>query len=300
MKTIEQKAAELREKEGRVNTLAQEVQTLHKELMEGWHSLRERIRAGETTGDQIRDLIITRYIFIYPDKEIEQRFRVLQERIKSHQGQYIMVMQLKDDRIVFRGPGQECPGDTVKRIELDIGVLSADSLILDPPKAHFAFPTGGKHATCWRPRRENPVSMHEGDLYIGLFEDQGLKTSPELQIFVGDQEVADWFETQPDSENYTAAFCEVNRLFGRSVEFPKLTAYLAEERAKIIDEYRSLNARQAWLHLEIKKLDRQQKQSPKLQTELNGIPGKMNAIRERARQLGVNVKDLREPVATTA
>lgn len=300
MKTIGETVAELREKEGRVNTLAQQVQTLHKEVMEGWRSLGERIRAGETTGDKIQDLVITRYIIYYPDKEIEQRFRVLQERIKSHQGQYVMVMQLKDDQICHRGPGQERPSDFVKRIELDIGVLSADSLILDPPKAYFAFPTGGKHATCWRPRRENPVSLHDGDLHIGLFEDQSLKTSPELQIFVGDQEVADWFEAQLDSENYTAVFSEVNRIFGRSVEFPKLTAYLVEERAKVIDEYRSLKARQTWLHLEIKKFGRQQKQSPKLQTELNGIPGKMNAIRERARQLGVNVKDLSEPVATTA
>ncbi len=192
------------------------------------------------------------------------------------------------------------PGRNVKRIELNIGVLSADSLILDPPKAHFAFPTGGKHAICWRPYRENPVSLHDGDLYIGLFEDQGLKASPELQILVGDQEVTDWFEARPNDENYVAVFCEINHLFGRSVEFPKLTAYLAEERAKVIDEYRSLNARQNWLHLEIKKLGRQQKQSPKLQAELNGIPGKMNVIWERAKQLGLNVEVLSEPAAATA
>ncbi len=297
MKTIAQEAAELREKESHVNALAQEVQTLHKEMMAGWHGLGKRIRAGETTGDNIQDLVLTRYI--YPDQEIEQRLRLFQEMIKAHQGQYIMVMQVKDDQICHRGPGQERPSDFVKKIELDIGVLSADSLIIDAPKAHFAFPTGGQHAMCWHPRRENPVTLHDGDLYIGLFEDNGLKTSPTMQILIGDQAVADWFEARSDRENYTAVFCKLNQIFGRSVEFPKLTAYLAEERAKVIDDFRSLNARQAWINLEIKKLNREHKPVTKLQSELNGIPEKMSAIWERAKQLGLNVEDLVEPAVAT-
>lgn len=287
---LQEKLELLEVKKTRADELNQQAKDLYVEVNQGWNELSQLIReGGQSTGDQLKDFVIVRY-GIFGAEEVEQRFRALQEKIKNHQGQYMMLVQAKEDRIRFSGPGDVRDSDFITRLELDIGVIDAESLILDPPQ--FFFPTGGKHAICGKPYEESPVGMYEGNLTLHLFEDMGLKTSQELQILVGDQEVIDWFKGQPDSEGYVAVFCEVNYLFGRSVAFPKLTAYLAEERTKVIDGYRSLNARQTWLNLEIKKLEGEHKKSPRLQTGLNSIPEQMSAILERAKKFGLSIEDL--------
>src|SRR4030042_3937990 len=218
MKTIRQQMTALRKKESRSEKMAQQFKQLQTEINKGWNEIQQRIKDGETTGDQLKDFVITRYLM--PSEEIEQRFRALQDRFKGHQGQYVMVVQRKQERICFRGPGQDRDSDYIEKDELNIGVLADDALIIDPRKGSFFFPTGGKHATCNRPYSENPVTIHDGNLTIYLFEDMGLKASPDLQILVGDKEVTEWFSQRDEREGYLPVFCELHRLRGRSLESP--------------------------------------------------------------------------------
>ena len=137
MKTIGQEEAELCEKMKQVNVLVQQSQALYKEVSSGYINLGKRIQGGETTGDLLRDLVINRYVF--PTEERLQRFRNLNERIEKHQGQYILIVQVEKNQICFRGPGRGGESDFGTKIELTIGVLSAEALILDPPKNQFFF-----------------------------------------------------------------------------------------------------------------------------------------------------------------
>ncbi len=148
MKTIRQQLAALRKKESRCDEMALQAKELYSEVTKGWRDVQQRIKDGETTGDQLKDFVIVRYGL--PSEEIEQRFRDLQARFKNHQGQYVMVVQKVREQIVFRGPGEGRDNDYAIRTELSIGMLAADSLIINSKSGEFFFPTGGKYATCRR------------------------------------------------------------------------------------------------------------------------------------------------------
>lgn len=290
MKTIKQQLAALRKRESRCDKMALQVKELYTEVTKGWSDVKQRIKDGETTGSKLKDLIIVRYGL--PSEEIEQRFRDLQARLDNRQGQYVMVMQKKQERICFRGPGQERDSDYATKTELEIGVLTDDQLIIDSRNGQFYFPTGGKHATCWRPRDDEPVTIHDGNLTLHLFEDNCLKTSPDLKIFVGDEEVSGWFAGQSEWDGYAKVFCELNRLAGRSIEFPKLMAYLKEERTKVAEEFKSLIARTTWLQLELKRIGALGRKDADMSKELEGTPKKSEVIVAKAAKLGMNYDDL--------
>ncbi|MFA6047769.1 MAG: hypothetical protein WCV59_02760 [Parcubacteria group bacterium] len=285
MKSVKTVMILAEEKRKRADVLAQQAKDIYTEVSQDWNNIAQRIRDGETSGDPLKDFIATRYFAF--DEKTEERFRALQARFKNFQGQYAMLVRVSKER------SHAHSDNFVEKTELSVGVLSGDSFILDPPQALFWFPTGGKNAVCYDRFNQNPVYMREGDLTLPLLEDMGLKTSSELQILIGDEEVAGWFEEQR-GENYFKVFCGFNAVLGRSVIHPRLSVYLSKKRDEWLKEHDALKAKKVWLEAECKRLKKPgvtDGSVVKMEKEIQEIPERIKAIISEASGWGVNDLD---------
>jgi len=283
----------VRLKESQVDVLTKQEKIIYNEARLGWDGIKQLIISGESLGDPLKEFIIVRYGALY--EEIEKRYLDIQERFKEHQGQYIMLVKIKKERIRFNLIGEERPSDYIKVPELNIGVLSADEFLFNPPEGQFFFPTSGKHVTCSDYDSRNSVHVQEGDLTLGFTEDMGLNTSPDLQILVGDHDVVGWFEKQ-SSPSYSEMFCELNVIFKKSVSFPVLKAYVDLKQAELSEDYKILMARETLLEAESEKLKRLRESDPRKDKELQNISQRMERILAEAIRLGIAVPVSENPV----
>jgi hypothetical protein len=281
MKSVKVEMALLEERRRRADDLAQQAKDIYTEIMQEWNGIAQRIRDGETTGDPLKDFIVARYFSF--DDEVEERYRALQAKFKDFRGQYIMLVRVGKEPI---HPHSE---KLIERTELCVGVLNGDSFILDPPKALFWFPTGDKSAVCYDRLDKEPANLREQNLTLPLLEDMGLKTSPELQILVGDEEVTNWFAHQLDGK-YFEVFCKFNVAFDRSVSYPSLKVYLVEKRTEWLTSYAALKAKKTWLEAECRRLKRvgvNDSNVVNMEREIGGIPHQMELIQIQASKLGI-------------
>lgn len=107
--------------------------------------VRERVRAGESTGDRVRDFVLSRYGF---SPQIEQTLRDIEVQLFEHVGELVLIVLREEN---FHG----CTGFGGKAEDRDyhleerwyLGVVSLSGLVMDPLKSELLLPTGGNHLT---------------------------------------------------------------------------------------------------------------------------------------------------------
>lgn len=130
--------------------------------------VRERVRAGESTGDRVRDFVLSRYGH---STKIEQILRDIETQLGGHVGELILVVERDEN---FHG----CTGFGGKAEDRDyhldeewhLGVVSASELIMDPIKPDLQLPTGGRHLKV-RLSYPGQERVEEGDIDLSWKRD---------------------------------------------------------------------------------------------------------------------------------
>ncbi len=141
--------------------------------------VRDRVRAGETTGDRVRDFVLSRYGY---STEIEQILRGIEAQLPNHVGELVLVVLREEN---FHG----CTGFGGKAEDRDyhleerwyLGVVSAAELIMDPLKPELFLPTGGQHLSA-RLSYPGQEKVEEDDIRLGLNLDPLYRLNQPLQL----------------------------------------------------------------------------------------------------------------------
>lgn len=208
--------------------------------------LRERIQAGESTGDHIRDFVILSYGI---NPEVEQKFRDLEAKLSEHQGEFVLMVTKREHFPGCTGFGHKPRDDEyVVEEEIYIGVVASGELDLDTTRIHGASLPTGSHTRCrdmWR----SEVELAEGNMSPGFLNDLALigvefkrrshrfslhDDGPDyhIDVKVGDDEVKAWFEAK--GKKYLIVFQKSAKMLGRSLDSaPELEAQNESRRAAI-------------------------------------------------------------------
>lgn len=144
--------------------LREQLEANGEELKTAMAEVRERVRAGESTGDRVRDFVLSRYGF---SPQIEQTLRDIEVQLFDHVGELVLIVLREEN---FHG----CTGFGGKAEDRDyhleerwyLGVVSDVELIMDPTKPDLQLPTGGQHLTV-RLSYPGQEKVEEDDIRLG-------------------------------------------------------------------------------------------------------------------------------------
>jgi len=193
-----------------------------------WLELGNRIKAGETTGDRIRDFVIACHG--YPGTTLLARYRAIAKYVSRYCGQFVLVVKKSEE---FHGCTdfgyQPQPSDLSLDVHLYMGVIALGTLILDPKKEKCAIPTCGHHVVARRPH-DGTAMKKTGDIFnnnclCNFVEDlyeplecknpaHRLETHFKVELLIGDRDVADWF-TGVNERLYGKAYKNMAAMLGR-------------------------------------------------------------------------------------
>lgn len=196
------------------------IATISKSTTEQIKKLIERIRNGETTGDQIKDYKLSCGEWI--GGETEKTLRTVQDKISEHQGEFILAIERTERFEGCVGFGYEPRNsDYHLRQYLTLGVLSGTKLIIeiDAKKTSCSLPTSrymhvyntpavdlkvesGNLNPFWtmnfwyclnrKMDLKNPFNRMRGDIL-------------EAELIIGDQAVSNWFGKSDETLFHRAA-----------------------------------------------------------------------------------------------
>ncbi len=214
---------------------------------EGLHQtfgkLQERIRSGETTGNDILDHSITTTTLL-PDanETIEHKFQQLSElkkNLQRHNGEFVLVITKEWERAIMAGRSGSLMKTTfyigiIKEpfLEMYSGVGSnfgistekhvvTDSYYREHPSVYEGSIKSWDISSYWlgRPIGEMPIKHEE----VGCFPsgrrhwEEEREKEPKLEIFVGDEAVSNWFI----KGNGLLFFHKLQSLLGRTISLPQ-------------------------------------------------------------------------------
>lgn len=235
-----------------IEQLRQQLQASQVEQVEAQGSLsqlRERIRSGETTGDRIKDFVLVHYGF---DEELEQRLRGIDESLRAHHGEFVLVVTREWTPVSSFGP--VVPRELVSYILGEgtrIGIIREPFLQLRPELygTNLVVSTDGYIAGL--PSSRRGVKITSGSigedilsLSVGLninkqvgpppgrrygldpkyegYTDSELASMPMVEIIAGDEAVTKWFHHQAQYER-------MSRWERDFVESPNSSAEMAQQ-----------------------------------------------------------------------
>ena len=262
MTNISQEIKNILDLQAQANSIQADAQSVLVQANDKMKQLRERIKRGETTGDRIKDFVIARYGSL--NKEIEAIYRNLEERIRQHVGEFILMIVKEENFHGCTGFGYKPKDeDYVLDEDLYLGILTDGTLILNPADNKCEIPVGGKHVRCRDAWRNEKVELVERNIISNWFHDFGLSLNKpikrrnpmarfregldlELEMKIGDVEVEAWFEKQ--GGHYLVIFQKASRLLGRKIKrSPQLAVELqrryeagAKRLAELIEERNQL------------------------------------------------------------
>lgn len=111
------------------------------EKAQALHRLETRIKAGESTGDKILDIIIV--FGAEPGGEEEQTLRGLEQKMKGMVGQLFLLILREREQTVLRDFGHDIdpkPSDFSTRERYTFGILNGEELVIDPKEKLIAIP----------------------------------------------------------------------------------------------------------------------------------------------------------------
>ena len=183
--------------------------------------IRERIVAGETTGNPIVDLVVVRANKL--DQETVDLYYDLAARVAAHVGEPALVVRQKEKRTSFSGPQSRRKESGTLHTHLGLGILNDESLVLDIPRGRWAFPTER-----YAHKFEEDVHLVDQNLATNLSEgvpdlaavvyegylNQPIKLQyehfaagdvpPALEVYVGDAEINGWLEQDYEPGPFSA------------------------------------------------------------------------------------------------
>ena len=189
--------------------------------------LRKRIKAGETTGDHIRDFVIACHG--YSDTALVARYRTIEEDLARYCGQFVLLVSKSEE---FHGctgfDHQPHPNELSLDVHLFMGVIEVGALLLDLEKETCAIPVCGEHICAWHPSDgkateiatdiENRSSCNFVEAHLKPLKCKNpmhqLDTHFEMELRIGDKAVAEWF-TDTNERLYGKAYKNMAVMLGR-------------------------------------------------------------------------------------
>ncbi|QQG45708.1 MAG: hypothetical protein HYW89_02205 [Candidatus Sungiibacteriota bacterium] len=238
----------------------------------------ERIKGGETTGDSIKDLVLVRYGVL--DEEREKVFRGINERLKNHPGEFILILECREDTSCchpHRPHNELCYH---LEIEIFLGVLTTTTpaLILNSRDGSCALPT--VKYVYWRNQSlSQKPELKKGNVKFGGWYDLGndldqilrresiarnwQEPLKKLEIFIGDVEVVGWFREPARQQARDSHYSEACKLLGRTAtELPEVKEELARHQTRTIEALIKLSHERLILSAEVGLLYRREGEIP--------------------------------------
>jgi hypothetical protein len=243
--SIEQDLARIGQLEGR----AEEVESLRKGAQEeagkALERLRRRIKAGETTGDRIKDFVLTRGYSL--DESLVARYREVEERLARHVGELALFVVrervlLRHDCFGGRTPRESDYGSTERWY---LGLIESSELVLDLEGGSCAVLTRNyvtrKRALVLKEGNVPPVRHYEFPPSItdylertARMIDFGQPAVPRGELLIGNAEVEEWFTRHRGRDT---VLCKAAQLLGKPMEYSdEYKERCARQRAKALEE----------------------------------------------------------------
>ncbi len=222
-----------------------EAQGAYKEVNGQWKLIRDKIKQGESSGDSIRDFAIVRYG--YPMEKYEETYRLIDERVKLHNGEFVLMIERSESLHGCFGMGATATNDDYHvDTYFYLGLIDGTGLEIDPPNGNCSIPTKGV-VSLGKFRDGVELSTQKiSSTYLRDFAFLNQTLEPRnpmyrfrkeefkvLELIIGDAEVKEWFSTEPTSS--LMVFQSAARLLGRDItaEFPALIAKEEEKKRDV-------------------------------------------------------------------
>lgn len=214
----------------RSEEFAESAASLRKDAEKKSQKISERIKGGETTGDLVRDFVLSKYGFL--DDELEKTYRDLQTKTAKHLDEFLMVIAKSEEFHGCAGFGHRPrPEEYRLEIYLYLGVVKAPGLVLDSRSGRYEFKMP-RHACYSTYTRNASVSIYDINSSIFWARDLGFSLKKPLEcknpynrtyfgeslvldLKIGDEEVNAWFKEQ--NGRYDKVFQEMVRLLNRLI-----------------------------------------------------------------------------------
>ena len=196
--------------------------------------IRERIMAGESTGDVSKDFVIATNLF--PSSELEERFRSLQEQLISHSGEFILVIRKERTKVTFRCfPGEDRESDYANHEEWVLGVIENSDILFDPLMTGWYKIQTGKYVVI---HQGVPVLIARNIDSHSRFNRPGENPSigSPVEVFViGNSQVEDFFAVR--GQSVILLFWRMARLLnGDLSEFPRVLEVIENGKRSVIEK----------------------------------------------------------------
>lgn len=240
-----------------IQATSQTQETAAKEALQETHKritrLRERIVAGATTGDKLRDFVIVQFWTLSP--EIEETYRQLEATLAGMQGQFILSILLKKEGAGAHRFGQGYERTEVRRY-LHLGVLAEEKLKIDvgqDVRCHLSVSGSAGKSECDRSARQH-TQIIDISRYAALQQEQLHHDDPAgaldeghqpvMRILVGDTAVKQWFADESERQLFELEkkariilFAEMARLAGRPLDEEEFPAIVEKRRRQEREAY---------------------------------------------------------------
>ncbi len=243
--SIEQELVRIGRLEGRAEEVASLGKGAHEEAAKARSDLRKRVKAGETTGDRVKDFVLVQWGSL--DETLVARYREIEERVAKHVGELILFVVR--ERVLLRHDcfGRRAPRDSDYGTSeyWYLGVIESPELVLDLEGGSCAVLTGS-YVT-----RKHSLVLREGDVPAGrhhvfppLLGDHLERTArmvdfdepplPRGELLIGDVEVEEWFTKHRIRDT---VLCKAAQMLGKPMEYSdEHKERCAQQRAKALEE----------------------------------------------------------------
>lgn len=273
-KELEELAVLEKQTEERANDEKQAEITALEEIDSRWKKIREEVRRGKSTGDPIRDFVISAYGRSAP--QIEDKFRSAQELCSAYPGEFILMIQRQIDTSSpihdFPCFGHDFPKPEFTRAKIYLSLAAIQGPItFNIPEERYCFSTGGKYVQLEAyygdpilfERDLAPYIFSDNDL--GLFLNEPLLNNPAnelcLEIIAGDRNIIRWLRGQTKDLHHDALrmenlfllpFYKMCVLLKRFLSFPEQTVTIMKESALLKLKMKELKLEQELLNHRLK------------------------------------------------
>jgi len=205
-----------------------------KNVQERRTALNIRIMKGERSGDIVLDFTIA-WVGKSERRQVEQRIRAVNADLRKKSGQLVLVIKRERKSALKSVVGRSRADWTFVETTLKLGISAGKRLDLNPADGSALLPMD-KHAVIahWSPSARPVVSIISGPIDFGWpfsgitalgleLEDEDSGHELALEMLIGDQAVAKWWNTQSSQSGHSRydSFVEAARLLCR--EWPPPT-----------------------------------------------------------------------------
>lgn len=256
MKSIADVVQEIQELHTKTTDAVDSQTGMMQQRMSAIDELAKRIRAGETTGDNLVDFYIVKYGLHISDLTATTPLHRVREKMRCHIGEPVLVVSRREVFVGCTGFGhQPRPHEYTLEISMLLGLLTEGEYQLTPTKDKIFVPVGGSYARLFDQRDLGVITQdiqatYFVDIDVPLYCKNGLNIPPgvshlmQREVLVGHADIDAWLEL-PQSQGFRQKVYMMARRLGFSIEVSEKRRAVEElETAEVQKEITRLLERQ--------------------------------------------------------